>query len=186
MGDLFHWRVDEWQSTSVLDCCQTHRQHTWLILTKRAGRMRYVLQMDANRARFGGAAWAGCPVWFGVSCESHPYAWERISDLAAIESVPCRWASFEPLLGPIDLDECCRGSGRTLGQSIRWAVIGCESGPGAAPCEIGWVRSLVRQCRRYGIMVYVKQLRVDGRISHNPAEWPEDLRARELPWGRAR
>jgi hypothetical protein len=39
-----------------------------------------------------------------------------------------------------------------------WLIIGGESGPKARPCDVAWVRDLVRQGRDAGCKVFVKQL----------------------------
>ena len=95
--------------------------------------------------------------------------------------------------------------------NIDWVIVGGESGPNARPCDIAWIRSIVRQCKDAGVPVFVKQLGanslrtvyggpaiVDGGIavhsvSHefknkftdpkggDPDEWQEDLRVREVP-----
>ena len=41
---------------------------------------------------------------------------------------------------------------------IDWVVVGGESGPGARPCDVGWIRSVVRQCREASVPVFVKQV----------------------------
>jgi protein gp37 len=41
---------------------------------------------------------------------------------------------------------------------IHWVIVGGESGPGARPFDVGWARSVVKQCKRYGTAVFVKQL----------------------------
>lgn len=33
-----------------------------------------------------------------------------------------------------------------------------ESGPGARPCDVGWIRDIVGQCRAAEVPVFVKQL----------------------------
>lgn len=40
---------------------------------------------------------------------------------------------------------------------ISWVVCGGESGPNARPCDIEWIRSIVRQCREAGVPPHVKQ-----------------------------
>lgn len=90
--------------------------------------------------------------------------------------------------------------------SIDWVIIGGESGPHARPCDLAWIRSIVRQCRAAGVPVFVKQMGSnlagywldpdgpgDGICYHSekwklrdphgadPAEWPADLRVREMP-----
>ena len=40
---------------------------------------------------------------------------------------------------------------------------------------------MVAQGRAAGVAVFVKQLEIDGRVSADPADWPEDLRVQEFP-----
>ena len=52
--------------------------------------------------------------------------------------------------------------------------------PGARPCRVEWVRSVVEQCRDAGVAVWVKQLsREDGGA--DMSRWPADLQTREIP-----
>ena len=102
--------------------------------------------------------------------------------------------SFEPLIGEL---RDFRMDG------IAWAIFGGESGPGARPCDIAWIRSGMATCRHYGTAVFVKQLganrhedgcsdpghtasldRVTDRKGGDWTEWPDDLRVREFPAGR--
>ncbi len=83
---------------------------------------------------------------------------------------------------------------------IDHVIIGGESGPKARVCHHDWIRDIVRQCKAAGVPVFVKQLGTwqyidyggtgDAKTSShvldrdkggNPAEWPEDLRIREMP-----
>lgn len=175
-GDLFHQRVPDGVIGKVLGICEGYRKHRWLVLTKRAFRLRCLA---------GSWKIPSIPnIWYGVTCESDGYARQRLSDLAFHGNIARQWASFEPLLGPIDLAQPAFSRILRLGQVIQWAVIGCESGPGARPCDLAWIRALVEQCREFDVPVYVKQVRLPGGagVSYDPAEWPEDLRIRELPW----
>jgi protein gp37 len=43
-------------------------------------------------------------------------------------------------------------------ECIDWLVIGGESGPKARPCDLDWIRSLVKQGREAGVPTFVKQL----------------------------
>ncbi len=59
-----------------------------------------------------------------------------------------KFFSLEPLLGPLDdmnLDD------------IDWAIVGGESGPGARPMPIDWVRSIRDQCVDAGVAFHFKQ-----------------------------
>jgi protein gp37 len=93
---------------------------------------------------------------------------------------------------------------------IDWVIIGGESGPGARPFDLAWGRSIVEQCKAAGVPVFMKQLgsqpvqEARGEFPgwHGPdappetwlellrlrdpkggdmAEWPADLRVREMP-----
>ena len=76
---------------------------------------------------------------------------------------------------------------------LDWIIVGGESGAHARPFDIDWARSIVNQGEAAGTAVYVKQLgslpHSDGRPMHaaprgkygDPAEWPADLRVREMP-----
>jgi protein gp37 len=41
---------------------------------------------------------------------------------------------------------------------LDWVIVGGESGPGARPCDLTWIRDIVAQCREAGVAVFVKQL----------------------------
>lgn len=93
---------------------------------------------------------------------------------------------------------------------IDWVIVGGESGPHARPCNVAWIRSIVEQCHAAGVPCFVKQFGsrpiryvvtavgqdAYGNVDDNgkweawelsdkkggdPAEWPEDIRVREVP-----
>jgi protein gp37 len=92
---------------------------------------------------------------------------------------------------------------RGFGQrpAIDWVIAGGESGPGARPCDIGWIHALVQQCGAAATPMFVKQLgahptdarlvdvvngesfraRLKDRKGGDIAEFPADLRVREFP-----
>lgn len=117
-----------------------------------------------------------------------------------------RFLSCEPLLGAVDLSPWLTSDR----PGISWVICGGESGLGARPCNIEWIRSIIRQCKAAGVPCFVKQLgsrpfmvgsggerfdwpcgyTVKGgntwlSLNHpkggDPAEWPEDLRVQEFP-----
>ena len=98
--------------------------------------------------------------------------------------------SMEPLLGPVDISPWIR--------QLDWIIIGGESGPGARPCDMMWIRDIVAECLDKGVPVFVKQLGAKPVITyHNHAqvnpgyitdkkggditEWPGDLQVRQYP-----
>ena len=142
-------------------------------------------------------------VHLGVTVEDQERADERIPDLLGTPAA-VRFVSLEPLLGPVDLGiDClaqehdyddspvgyvpCDGCGgfMPLHQShctrLDWLVIGCESGPKRRECKLEWVEDIVRQADDAGVPVFVKQLSIDGQVSHDPSEWPAWARRQERP-----
>jgi hypothetical protein len=91
------------------------------------------------------------------------------------------------------------------GRHIDQVIVGGESGRKARPCNVEWIRSIVRQCAEAGVPCHVKQLgaipmmertlrsaRTGNTTQPTPldlrdpkggdmAEWPEDLRVRQFP-----
>jgi protein gp37 len=59
-----------------------------------------------------------------------------------------KFLSLEPLLGPLD--------GLNL-KGIDWAIAGGESGPGARPMPVEWVRSMRDQCVAANVAFHFKQ-----------------------------
>lgn len=209
MGDLFHPDVPDEFIAATFGVMLATQQHRYLVLTKRTARMREwfhrlqnictstnrtpqhaclcaasrVLGDDAWRQRIAGPVpvmhWPPVNVWPGTSCENQAMLDLRLPDLQATPAAQ-RWLSLEPLLGPIDL------SGRL--DTISWVVVGGESGPGARPCDAGWIRDIVRQCKDAWTPVFVKQLgslalqRLPDAHETGPAvleldrEWPAGTR----------
>jgi len=188
MGDLFHpdvgWkeRVMVW---SVMEQCP---QHTFQILTKRPEAMRhFITEVWSNYAD----EHVALPnVWLGVTAENQRMADERIPELLSIRSA-VRFVSVEPMIGPVDLDSAClyyhsldlKDTADTMEEYDErlWVIVGCESGPKRRPMKVEWAVDLVRQCRAASIPVFVKQVEIDGRISHDPNEWPKELQVRKRP-----
>jgi protein gp37 len=164
-------------------------------------------------------------VWLGTSVEDQSRADERIPALLSIPA-RVRFLSMEPLLGPVNLTAIQRADGWGIdalrgvysrhhdegfdhpaameeqagGPHIDWVIVGGESGNGARPCDVEWVRDIVRQCKVADVACFVKQFgsravftppdSVTGRPvamglrdpkGGDPSEWPQDLRVREFP-----
>jgi protein gp37 len=70
--------------------------------------------------------------------------------------------SLEPLLEPIKLKitnyDFSDGSGPLHVPYLNWVICGGESGPGARPCSVEWIRSIVEQCKAANVPTFVKQL----------------------------
>ena len=56
---------------------------------------------------------------------------------------------------------------------LHWVIAGGESGPGARQCNVGWIRSIVKQCAAAGVACFVKQLGSKIVIRNDSfSEWP--------------
>ena len=136
MSDLFHPDVPYTFIRKVWVTMSQSQHHIFQILTKRPERMR----------EFSEALGVLPNVWLGTSVESSEYLW-RLGELRKTRAA-VRFASFEPLLGPIS-DADLSG--------IHWAIVGGESGPKARPMESGWVRSIKNQCEDQQVEFFFKQ-----------------------------
>ncbi len=72
------------------------------------------------------------------------------------------------------------------GTTLDQVIVGGESGPGARPCDVAWIRSVVRQCREAGVACFVKQGGASNRCEHSSKGghfecFPPDLQVREFP-----
>lgn len=112
MSDLFHEALPDAAIDRVFAVMALAPQHTFLVLTKRARRMRAYLAgvprildrietVMGDRGRI--ADWPFPNVWLGVSVEDQARADERIPLLLDTPAA-VRFLSCEPLLGPVDLE----------------------------------------------------------------------------------
>ncbi|MCE5278873.1 MAG: phage Gp37/Gp68 family protein [Planctomycetaceae bacterium] len=218
---VFSLSLGDWLDPEVSDGWWLRMMHTiwscrdtdFLLVTKRPelwrGRLMSALGAITDGSGNNADFWqwlvnwlGGVPpsnVWVIATAEYQPCMDERAAYIAEIPAI-VRGLSLEPLLGPIQID--LRG--------INWVIVGGESGPQARPCNVEWIRDIVRQCVAAGVPCFVKQLGAnvhgdprDGftcdyptpefyraRLKHPKGgdmdEWPEDLRVREVPKGAAR
>jgi protein gp37 len=152
-------------------------------------------------------------VWIGTSIANQTDADKNIPHLLQIPAA-VRFLSIEPLIGPVNLSaiarhttgykepsmaetsiDALRGSGTYPShltgipidvefEPIQWVIVGGESGPGARPCNVEWIRSIQAQCIAAGVPVFTKQLGakpfvplsyVGGIESHPMMQWPASV-----------
>ncbi|OHB63106.1 MAG: hypothetical protein A2Y76_04905 [Planctomycetes bacterium RBG_13_60_9] len=136
MSDLFHQDVPLDFILKVFDVMQRTSQHRFQILTKRSDRLAELsprLPWPDN-------------VWMGVTVENNDYTF-RIEDLKRT-GASVKFISFEPLLAPIP---------HIALDSIDWAIVGGESGPGARPMRHDWVADIRDRCLAENIPFFFKQ-----------------------------
>lgn len=136
MSDLFHRDIPDGYILSVFRTMKLAYRHQFQVLTKRAER----LQRLSRLIDFGEN------VWVGVSVESPDYYW-RVRHLQGVPAA-VRFISCEPLLAPLD--------GLPL-RGIDWVIVGGESGRGARPMQVDWVREIRAQCQSRAVAFFFKQ-----------------------------
>ncbi|MHC4124504.1 MAG: DUF5131 family protein [Planctomycetota bacterium] len=136
MSDLFHKDVPDDFVFDIFSTMRQAQQHQYQILTKRVERLAKLspeLSWLEN-------------IWMGVTVEAAEYKY-RIEHLR-YTGAKIKFLSLEPLLGDLgelNLDE------------IDWVIVGGESGPGARPIEISWVRNIREQCLAQNVPFFFKQ-----------------------------
>jgi protein gp37 len=123
-------------------------------------------------------------VWLGVTAENQKAADERIPQLCATPTA-VRFISVEPMLEDIYLKLGYSYPGTweaNRASAISLVIIGAETGAGRRPCKEDWVSSLVKQCQEVGVLVWIKALEIDGKVTHDLNKFPPDLRLRQFPW----
>ena len=141
MSDLFHEDVPDDYIEQVVRVMEMANWHTYQVLTKRAERMR-----DMLNTRLSFAA-NHRHIWWGVSVEDQRYGLPRIGVLQETR-VATRFLSIEPLLeelGKLPLDR------------IAWVIVGGESGPRARPLNQEWVTDIRDQCEAAHVPFFFKQ-----------------------------
>lgn len=158
----------------------------WILVTKRIENALRMWPLVSDGTPSGDSHEKYLPnVWLLTSVEDQAAADTRIPALLRCRDlVPVLGLSVEPLLGPVDLlpwlfcDRCRGPHGCGQGayetpldnaaggcwfrecrcSQIGWVIIGGESGRGARPCNLEWVRSIKDQCAAAGVPCFVKQL----------------------------
>lgn len=193
MSDLFHESVpDEFIDRVFATMARAH-WHTFQLLSKRPERMRaYVSGLSHREAAHyvNAPSWPLPNVWLGTSIENQHWADIRVPQLLATPAA-VRLLSCEPLLGPLDIREWLPvNTGGRYGRlyprdAIGWVIAGGESGPGARPMDVAWVRSLRDQCRSAGVPYFLKQMGARPITQYDDWNcWPVVGRDAEIPGGR--
>ncbi|HZM47372.1 MAG TPA: phage Gp37/Gp68 family protein [Burkholderiales bacterium] len=137
MSDLFHDKVPFDYIHRVFDVMARAPQHTFQVLTKRAGRMAEFCKDTAVPSH----------VWLGVSVENRRHGVPRIPVLRGINA-HVRFLSVEPLLEDI---------GEINLTGIHWVIVGGESGRKARPMKPAWVENVKQQCDDANVAFFFKQ-----------------------------
>lgn len=201
MSDLFHADVPEDYIKAVYLTMARARQHTYIVLTKRAERMleltnKWIKDRVTWREGLTGClpAW----IWHGVTAENQRRLDERAPLLLQVRSA-VHLLSCEPLLEPINFEhvqwpgkwpvDILRGGSWDVGirvnrkksfvqhsdmNTIDWVIVGGESGGRARPMDPDWAEQALSQCRSGGVPFFMKQMSGRNKI-------PQNLMVREFP-----
>lgn len=141
MSDLFHEGVPDEYILRVCEVMKRADWHVYQVLTKRATRLRALLETGLRD-------FARLPhIWWGVSVENRKHGVPRIAELRAAPA-GVRFLSIEPLLedlGMLDLT------------GIHWVIVGGESGYGARTMSQEWVASIRDRCIVDDVPFFFKQ-----------------------------
>lgn len=172
----------EFLHREIISSVVTHhgRRHHWLWLTKRPERM---VEFSTWFMKQTGQHWPQ-NLWVGTSVTTQGTL-TRVDALARVgDTETMRFLSVEPQIESISLADRI--------QCLDWVIAGGESGPQSRPFDLEWSRQLTQECRRHGVPFFLKQLganpiegarKIHLKDSHGGdwAEWPDDLRVREMP-----
>ena len=155
MGDLFHPSVGLNFQMAVFDVMALAKQHTFILLTKRAeGMLAAINLMEAFAEQFPN-------VWLGTSAGNQAGANERRDSMWGLARMGWNtWVSSEPRIEPIDW---------TGWEFLKFAATGGESGPLARVMDPAWPRADREWFRGRGIPWMFKQ-------------WGEWVPLDHLPW----
>lgn len=197
MADTFENRSDLNQARAVLFAvagCVPHLD--LLLLTKRVECVEKLTPVEWFITKWPDNVWLGFTAEDQAALDAR---WPVVEHLARRFQIPVTFCSAEPLLGALNLDivrRQARSADEPELRQLDWLIVGGESGQSARPCQMEWIRFAIAQAREMELPIFVKQLGrrpVSSvgwtgplkciRDSHGGkiAEWPEDLRVRELP-----
>lgn len=138
LADVFDNEVSPQWRADLLALIEATPNLTWLLLTKRIGNvLRMVHRLPANAA-------IGATI---VTQEEYDRDNPKLAEVKARLSPAFTFSSFEPLLGPIMIDD----------NAPDWVIVGGESGKHARPMHPEWARSLRDQCQAAGVAFFFKQ-----------------------------
>lgn len=147
MGDLFHESVPfEWIDT-VFAAMAACPQHRFLLLTKRADRLRNYWK---TQKLIRPVAWPRPNIGLGVTVCTQQEADEKLPVFLDI-TAPFRYVSYEPAIEAVDFF-----SGPYYGP-FDLIICGGETGPNARPMHPDWARQTRDGCKLAGVHFIFKQ-----------------------------
>lgn len=188
MSDFAYDFPDAWRD-KLFGFQLQHPEWTWLNLTKRAQEAGAYFGRVAETCEEEGVPnpiESADNIWAGVTIESGKYM-DRLGHITGVHCPKNAFISYEPLIAPVSDRLVLPPSSR-----LKCVIIGAEklaggkAGRWAGVDPVGWwneVYAIQRYCQVNNLTCFTKQgPAANGRISENPADWPEPCRVQTLPW----
>lgn len=166
LADVFDNQVDASWRIDLFDLIGETENLDWLLLTKRPEHIAKMLPTNWSRDD-----WPN--VWLGTTCEDQERYDRRWPILAKIPAA-VRFISYEPALGPLNIQSMALVLDRPDAMFPHWVICGGESGPGARMMQPVWAKALKEQCQLVGVSFFMKQMTSKAAI-------PDYLMLREFP-----
>lgn len=147
MSDFFHSDAPNELQIAAWNVMVAVPRHQYQVLTKRPENIAPFLKRNLIDR-------VPPHIWLGTTVESESVA-DRIEILRKVPA-PMRFLSVEPLIAPL---------GRQNLHGIHWVITGGESGPGARPMQVEWMREVRDLCLFYHVRHFFKQW---GKPENNP------------------
>lgn len=155
LADVFDNEVDPKWRADLFALIRSTPNLTWLLLTKRIGNVRKMVDVWPRNAALG----ATLP-----NQEEYDRDRMKLADARREFQPAFTFASIEPMLGPVILD--CNAPD--------WIICGGESGKTPREMDPQWARDLRDGARRFERAFFMKQMTAKAPI-------PADLMVREFP-----
>jgi len=152
IADIFaDWTHPDWRDQVLLSILSCPVKHTFQLLTKQPQNIPVNMKFPDN-------IWIGCTV-------TNEFLDETLRNLTFIKMINARirFASFEPLLGPLPANMSLRG--------LQWIIIGKLTGSRKVKLDPIWVWDIVKRAQELGIPVFMK----------NNLGCPKELLIQEFP-----
>lgn len=184
MSDLFHEAAPATGLAALAGALRrAPGRHRYILCTKRPFRL-----LEWQRREFPSGLPASVIVLASVCCQTDA---DRMVPALLEVQAEFRGLSLEPLLERVELrPEWLPGPaimepwallGMTPRRGLHWLIVGAESGPGARPMSLAWVRSLRDQAQKAAAKFFYKQgPGLDGKLAETPLLDGQDWT--ECPW----
>ena len=153
MADLFgSWVPDSWIE-EVFAACEKAPQHHYLFLTKNPGRYVELINNTDFFVRTQRNMWFG----YSYTGKNSRQWWNPDYNI---------FASVEPIMEPVESPHC------------KWLIVGAETGNRKDKVipEKSWIESLLEECRKYDIPMFMKASLAEIWGEQLIQEFPEGLR----------